>query len=664
MLTKNIKSTILLFAILLTSIHPSIATTKRALFIGNSLFSGAHIAQTHVKDFTKAAGDTLVQTLAIHTGVGIQEYWYDYSSLTLPATAFTTNIVNGIRQGNLDYVVMNEASIGFIEADATILANTYHFANQFEYEIKRYNPGAETMYYMTWGMEAGYYQLNYLNQGFTTSTMSKKVEAGYVEMARQNDATNAPIGVVLRLMYEKAPYNGTRVLYTDGKHPSEIAAYAAAATLYTSMFRKDPTLVNYMPTDFRDTCIAKGLVPATIAADILQLVKDVVLTPDSLAKWKIGTYDPVAAYDANVQAGNVVAFTNNSARGVTYSWDFGDGTKSTAENPVHTYASTGTYTVKLTVTGYARFTNEITQSVNTANLSPLSVNTVVSTNELTGFTYKESKGPSEVQSFAVSGSNLTDNITVTAPANFEISLSADANFTTSTLVLSRDVNNSATPTTIYVRLAAGKTESLYYSSLSVTTAGTSNKYIGLGGQVTANNPMFSTANLIGFNYKAGAGPSPVQTMHVNGAELTGDIILTASTNFEIATTQNGVFQNTISLNQSAGNVSLTPIYVRLKANLPVGNYSEILTLRSQSANNIDVQLKGNVDISTTEATNPISDVHIAVVDGKIKVSGAKLGSKLNVYTTDGKLIHKFSINAENTDFSIGQKGIIFVQISE
>jgi subtilisin len=49
-----------------------------------------------------------------------------------------------------------------------------------------------------------------------------------------------------------------------------------------------------------------------------------------------------------------VAFTDQSTDSdgsvVTWSWDFGDGSTSTAQNPSHTYVTGGTYTVKLTVT--------------------------------------------------------------------------------------------------------------------------------------------------------------------------------------------------------------------------------------------------------------------------------------------------------------------------
>ncbi len=47
--------------------------------------------------------------------------------------------------------------------------------------------------------------------------------------------------------------------------------------------------------------------------------------------------------------GDVIQFTDASSSGTSFSWDFGDGTTSTLQNPQHTYATPGVYTVTLDV---------------------------------------------------------------------------------------------------------------------------------------------------------------------------------------------------------------------------------------------------------------------------------------------------------------------------
>ncbi|MEI6765822.1 MAG: C25 family cysteine peptidase [Bacteroidota bacterium] len=57
---------------------------------------------------------------------------------------------------------------------------------------------------------------------------------------------------------------------------------------------------------------------------------------------------PVAGFTVSMPAQTAV-FTNTTTNGVTYSWNFGDGGTSNAENPVHTYTADGTYYVTLAV---------------------------------------------------------------------------------------------------------------------------------------------------------------------------------------------------------------------------------------------------------------------------------------------------------------------------
>ncbi|MFE1273202.1 collagenase [Streptomyces sp. NPDC058758] len=66
-----------------------------------------------------------------------------------------------------------------------------------------------------------------------------------------------------------------------------------------------------------------------------------------------GNQAPTASFEATV-SGMTASFTDTSRDGdgtiAGRSWDFGDGTTSTAAHPSRTYAAAGTYTVRLTVT--------------------------------------------------------------------------------------------------------------------------------------------------------------------------------------------------------------------------------------------------------------------------------------------------------------------------
>jgi PKD repeat protein len=60
--------------------------------------------------------------------------------------------------------------------------------------------------------------------------------------------------------------------------------------------------------------------------------------------------NPTAAFNSTYQSctnTNSVMFANTSTNATSYMWSFGDGVDSTSTNPTHTYASLGTYTIKL-----------------------------------------------------------------------------------------------------------------------------------------------------------------------------------------------------------------------------------------------------------------------------------------------------------------------------
>ena len=61
------------------------------------------------------------------------------------------------------------------------------------------------------------------------------------------------------------------------------------------------------------------------------------------AKFSISGYE--------IAAPCTISVINISSNATSYAWDFGDGTTSTQFNPTHTYTSSGSYQITLTVTG-------------------------------------------------------------------------------------------------------------------------------------------------------------------------------------------------------------------------------------------------------------------------------------------------------------------------
>ena len=123
----------------------------------------------------------------------------------------------------------------------------------------------------------------------------------------------------------------------------------------------------------------------------------------------------------------------------------------------------------------------------------------VSPSTLNGLNYSDGNGPSAEQSFVIDGQNLTGNISIAAPADYEISLVSGAGFVATNPVVLTPASGIVAETTIYVRLKAGLAVGTYNNEEVVaSSAGATDATVTLSGTVfdpAAGGGMETFANL-------------------------------------------------------------------------------------------------------------------------------------------------------------------------
>jgi PKD repeat protein len=85
---------------------------------------------------------------------------------------------------------------------------------------------------------------------------------------------------------------------------------------------------------------------------------------NSTNDWNLLINNPSANFSESI-SGNTATFTNSSSSinsTLNYYWDFGDGNTSSIQNPSHTYATNGTYTITL-IASDCIFSDTITKTI-------------------------------------------------------------------------------------------------------------------------------------------------------------------------------------------------------------------------------------------------------------------------------------------------------------
>lgn len=341
----------LLFLFLITFSLILSQTTKRVFFIGNSY--------TYVNNLPG-----LIQSIAASNGDVLEHHSHTPGGSTLQNHSNNPDVISTINQGNWDYVVLQEQSQLPSFPDSQVQNQVYPYALQLSNLIKTSNPCGNIIFYMTWGRKNGDSgNCPGLPTVCTYQGMDTQIYNRYMEMAASNEGIVSPVGKVWRTIREQNP--AIELYDQDESHPSYIGSMAAAYTFYTILFKKDPTQIPF-----------NGNLNSAQA----QLIKDIVKTEvyNQPAKWFVTSNDVHSRFTYQLTGVNTVQFTNTTQNAANYSWDFGDGTTSTQENPAHTYPAGGSYNVKLTTDACGATTTKTKLIVvNTLNIAETAIETQV-----------------------------------------------------------------------------------------------------------------------------------------------------------------------------------------------------------------------------------------------------------------------------------------------
>jgi len=343
----------------------------------------------------------------------------------------------------------------------------------------------------------------------------------------------------------------------------------------------------------------------------------------------------------NINAGINATFTANDIAGFDFSKVISSRFNSNNLEWTDHSAATATQLSATSISSFGDFTGR--------NNIPTIVTSLAN---LSGFNYTYGFGPSSIQLFDVSGSGLNTNIEVLPTDSFEISTLGGTSFVAMPLVRLNVLNREVLSTPVYVRLKAGlPAKSSIINSISCTSTNATSVNISCSGSVTgAPQIVLTPTSLTGFSYNLGATTSPSQPLLVTGSNLVSNITVTASTNYELATTASGTYASSLNLVQSGGNVNTT-IYVRLKIGLQAVVYNETIQFTSTNAATVNLPCEGEVK----RASLSVSKLALAGFIYKVGTGPSQIQS----FTVSGSTLSDNVIVTPPTNFEISTDGVNF-----
>jgi|GEM_PF-5217058 len=177
-----------------------------------------------------------------------------------------------------------------------------------------------------------------------------------------------------------------------------------------------------------------------------------------------------------------------SENGVTYSDNISlpayTGVSKTIYVKMKSGLAVGTYNDVILIAGGAAADKEVSIS---GTVTPPPVETAFTADGNSIYAYVVGSGPSTDHSYTLSGTNLTSNLTVSAPTNYEVSKTQGSGYAETVTFV--PVSGGVPSSQIYVRLKAALAAGTYNGNLVLNTSGITDKSIVLSGRVNSLPPQ-------------------------------------------------------------------------------------------------------------------------------------------------------------------------------
>ncbi|MEQ8472238.1 MAG: T9SS type A sorting domain-containing protein [Marinoscillum sp.] len=196
-----------------------------------------------------------------------------------------------------------------------------------------------------------------------------------------------------------------------------------------------------------------------------------------------------------------------------------------------------------------------------------------------------------VDSYIVSGKDLKGDLTITPPADFEVSLNQSDWFTATNPMVISPSSGTVDITDIYVRLNATAVGE-FSGEISHASTGAEEVKVAVSGTAVNLVPAIAlTGTLEAFTQNLSSS-SASQNYRVSGDNLKGAITVSAPDNFQVSVDE-ATWQSEIMLDPTDRSISNAQVFVRLSATA-LGEYSGNIVHSATDSESVNLAVSGEV----------------------------------------------------------------------